>query len=215
MPLSAKEKKRRKIEGHVRAIVSIIAEDEESLVQQQLLDLENTPERVSRMLVNETLSYPDPPRLHITPIQRGHGDIIAVGPVPFSSTCAHHLMPVVGTASVAYLANERVIGLSKIPRIVKGFSRRLQLQERLTRQILWHLVKHLEPRAALVVLTAKHGCMTCRGVETPGTNTTTSALYPHMAWQVEDVVSHGGDSSVPPRILDELYRAIDRCSDDT
>ena len=99
-----------------------------------------------------------------------------VGEIPFQSLCAHHLLPFQGKAHVAYLPGERLVGLSKLARVVELYSRRLQLQERLTTQVADWLEEHLRPRGVGVVLEAEHLCMSLRGVKTAGSNTVTSAL---------------------------------------
>jgi len=197
MTLPIDEKKRRKVARHMTAIIETLAQGKESTEEQKRLDLKNTPERVAKMLVDELFSYPPAPKLHLTKMPRGSVDILAEGPIGFSSSCAHHLLPFTGHAWFAYLGDTKVIGLSKIARVVHYYSKRFQIQERLTNQCLKHLTHVLQPKAALMVMRAEHGCMTCRGVSQPDVRTVTSALY------VQEGV---GDS-----VRDELYRAIDRC----
>lgn len=102
-------------------------------------------------------------------------ELILLRDIPFQSTCEHHWLPFEGLAHVAYLPQDRVVGLSKLARLVECFARRLQIQERLTQQIAQALMTHLAPRGAAVVLRAGHGCMSCRGVRKPGTTMITSA----------------------------------------
>ena len=97
--------------------------------------------------------------------------------IPFHSLCEHHLLPFTGVAHVGYLPGERIVGLSKLARVVDLFARDLQVQERLTQQIADWLEKHLAPRGVGVVLEAEHLCMSLRGVQKPGTRTVTSALH--------------------------------------
>ena len=102
--------------------------------------------------------------------------MVLVRDIPLASVCEHHLIPFVGKAHVGYIPNERVVGLSKLARVVEGYARRPQLQERLTAQIADALHKELEARGAIVVLEADHLCMTMRGVQKPGSVTVTSAV---------------------------------------
>ena len=105
-----------------------------------------------------------------------YDDMVIVSDIEYYSLCEHHLLPFIGHAHVAYLPKSKVIGLSKIPRIVDMFSRRLQVQERLTRQIAEFLVEVLDPRGVAVVMTARHLCSTIRGVRKHDANMTTSAM---------------------------------------
>ena len=110
------------------------------------------------------------------PNDEGYDELVIVGEIPFQSLCAHHLLPFQGKAHVAYLPGERLVGLSKLARVVELYSRRLQLQERLTTQVADWLEEHLRPQGVGVVLEAEHLCMSLRGVQTAGSNTVTSAL---------------------------------------
>lgn len=105
-----------------------------------------------------------------------YDELVVVRDIPFSSLCEHHLLPFVGVAHVAYLPGERILGLSKLARVVEMFARRLQVQERLTRQVATWLDEQLDPKGVGVVLEAEHTCMTIRGVRAPGARTVTSAL---------------------------------------
>ena len=96
--------------------------------------------------------------------------------IPFASLCRHHLLPFTGVAHVGYLPGDRILGLSKLARVVELFARDLQTQERLTEQVAGWLEEHLEPLGAGVVVDAEHLCMTVRGVKAPGVRTVTSAL---------------------------------------
>ena len=106
----------------------------------------------------------------------GYDELVVVRDIPFHSLCEHHLLPFYGTASIAYLPGDRLIGLSKLPRMLEYCARDLQVQERLTAQVADRLQAVLHPRAVGVVLTAEHECMRLRGVKTAGAATTTSAL---------------------------------------
>jgi GTP cyclohydrolase I len=105
-----------------------------------------------------------------------YDEIVLLRDIPFYSVCEHHLMPFIGKAHVAYLPAGKVLGVSKLARIIDSFSRRLQLQERLTEQIADFLMKNLKPQGVTVVLEASHSCMTIRGIKKPGAVMVTSAL---------------------------------------
>jgi GTP cyclohydrolase I len=141
-------------------------------------NLADTPLRVARAY-GELFAGLDPaaePELRTFPNTEGYSQIVAVTEIPFHSMCAHHLLPFFGTAHVAYLPRDRVIGLSKLARVVEYYARRPQIQERLTEQVIDLLDRRLRPAGAMVVVQARHFCMEMRGVGKPGTTTTTSAL---------------------------------------
>ncbi len=116
------------------------------------------------------------PELRTFPNTEGYSEIVAVTDIPFYSVCAHHFLPFFGAAHVAYLPGERIVGLSKLARVVEFYARRPQVQERLTEQIIGLLEDRLAPAGAMVVLRARHMCMEMRGVGKPGLTTTTSAI---------------------------------------
>ena len=136
--------------------------------------LRETPGRVAKAYAE--LLTPTPFNATTFPNDEGYDELVIVGEIPFQSLCAHHLLPFQGKAHVAYLPGERLVGLSKLARVVEFYSRSLQLQERLTTQVADWLEEHLEPRGVGVVLEAEHLCMSLRGVQTAGSNTVTSAL---------------------------------------
>lgn len=141
--------------------------------------LDDTPNRVARMYVEElTRGYEQDPKalLSRTFAAEGYAGQVIVRDVPVYSLCEHHLMPFVGKAHVGYFPGKRVVGLSKIARVVDVFARRLQIQERLTEQIARALHDALDPRGVIVVVEAEHFCMTFRGVQAPGALTTTSTV---------------------------------------
>ena len=162
-----------RIEAAVREILAAIGEDPDRD------GLVNTPARVARMYgeIFAGLDVDPGSVLNVT-FEADHDEMVLVKDIPFQSTCEHHLIPFVGKAHVAYIPNAdgRLTGLSKLARLVEGFAKRPQVQERITSQIADTLVKVLEPRGALVVLEAEHLCMSMRGVNKPGATTVTSAV---------------------------------------
>lgn len=106
----------------------------------------------------------------------GYDDIVLLKDIPFHSHCEHHMAPIIGKAHVAYLPTDKVVGISKLARVVHSFARRLQVQERLTAEIADVIQKVLEPQGVAVVIEASHACMTARGVMTPGVSMTTSRM---------------------------------------
>jgi GTP cyclohydrolase I len=162
-----------RIERAVREILIAVGEDPDRD------GLRATPSRVARMYA-EILGglHEDPARhLNVT-FEAEHDEMVMVKDIPLYSVCEHHLLPWVGWAHVAYIPNDdgRVTGLSKLARVVDGFSRRPQVQERLTTQIADAVETALSPRGVLVVVEAEHLCMSMRGVRKPGTLTVTSAV---------------------------------------
>jgi GTP cyclohydrolase I len=159
-------------EAAVRQILAEIGEDPDRS------GLARTPERVHRMYAELTAGYRvDPERLLNGAIfDVDYSEMVVVKDIPFYSLCEHHLLPFFGTASVAYIPRGRVIGLSKIPRIVEMYARRLQVQERMTQQIADFLMERLGPQGVGVVVEATHLCAVMRGVRKPGTIMTTSAI---------------------------------------
>jgi GTP cyclohydrolase IA len=159
-----------RVEAAVRQILREIGEDPD---RQGLL---GTPDRVHRMYAELTAGYHvDPGRLINGAIfDVPYSEMVIVKEIPFYSLCEHHLLPFFGTAAVAYIPDGRVIGLSKIPRIVEMYARRLQVQERLTSQIADFLMQNLRPKGVGVVMEATHLCAVMRGVRKPGTVMTTS-----------------------------------------
>jgi GTP cyclohydrolase I len=135
----------------------------------------DTPRRMAAAFAE--LLTPQPFNLTTFPNEEGYDELVVVREIPFQSLCMHHMLPFYGVAHVAYLPAERILGLSKLARVVELFSRDLQLQERLTTQIAGWLQQQLEPKGVGVVLEAEHLCMSLRGVQTPGAKTVTSALH--------------------------------------
>ena len=163
-----------RIERAVREILAAIGEDPE---RDGLLD---TPSRVARMYEEVCSGLREDPSEHLLKMfEADHDEMVMVRDIPLHSLCEHHLVPFVGKAHVAYIPNMqgRITGLSKIARLVDGFARRPQVQERLTQQIATALDKMLEPRGVLVVIEAEHLCMSMRGIRKSGSSTVTSSVH--------------------------------------
>ena len=161
-----------RIENAVRQILVEVGEDPD---RPGLVD---TPSRMHRMYAELTAGYHvDPDRLINRAIfEVGYSEMVVVKDIEFHSLCEHHMLPFFGRAHVAYVPDGRVVGLSKIPRIVEMYARRLQVQERMTQQIAELLMERLEPKGVGVVLEATHLCAAMRGVRKPGTVMTTAAV---------------------------------------
>ncbi|MDZ4281868.1 MAG: GTP cyclohydrolase I FolE [Hydrogenophaga sp.] len=158
------------VEAAVRTLIRWAGEDPERE------GLRATPERVARAYQAFFAGYQEnPAELLATTFEEGGDfeDIVLVRDIRFESHCEHHLVPIVGVAHVAYLPAKRVVGLSKIARVVDAFARRMQIQERLTSQIAETIHQVLQPRGVAVVIEAQHMCMTTRGVYKPGSTTVT------------------------------------------
>ena len=160
-----------RIEAAVLEILVAIGEDPERD------GLRETPRRVARMYAELFTGLHDDPERHLkTSFDEDHHEMVVLRDIPFNSMCEHHLMPFEGKAHIAYIPGGQVLGLSKLARIVDVFSRRPQVQERLTSQIADLLAKRVRARGCAVVLEAVHTCMTCRGVKKSGSVMVTSAL---------------------------------------
>ncbi len=139
--------------------------------------LRKTPERVARMYAELLGGTYEDPNVHLQSVfTEKYDEIVLLRDIPFYSVCEHHLLPFIGKAHVAYLPTGKVLGVSKIARIVDSFAHRLQAQERLTGQIADFLMQNLRPLGVAVVLQASHSCMTIRGIRKPGSEMVTSAL---------------------------------------
>ena len=137
--------------------------------------LRETPRRVAAAYAE--LLTPEPFNLTTFPNDEGYDELVVVRDIPFQSLCMHHLLPFHGVAHVAYLPAERIIGLSKLARVVEHYARDLQVQERLTKQVAACIQAELAPKGVGVVLEAEHLCMSLRGVQKAGARTVTSALH--------------------------------------
>ena len=162
---------KQRIEAAVREILIAIGEDadREGLVE--------TPSRVARMYEEIFGGLEDDPTRHLKLFDESSEEMVVVRDIPLYSMCEHHLIPFLGKAHIAYIPSDgRVIGLSKLARIVDCFARRPQLQERLTSQVADFLYENLQPMGVAVVIEAEHLCMTMRGARASGAKTMTSAL---------------------------------------
>ena len=160
-----------KIVTAVRMILEAIGEDPDRE------GLRDTPKRVAKMYSDLFQGLYKDPRDHLTVLfDEQHDEMVLVKDVPFYSMCEHHLLPFHGKAHVAYLPRGKVVGLSKIIRVVEAFARRPQVQERLTSQIADLLMEELDAHGVAAVVEASHTCMTMRGVKKPGSNVVTSAM---------------------------------------
>ena len=161
-----------RIEAAVREILHEIGEDPDRE------GLQGTPGRIHRMYSELTAGYHVRPERLINGaiFEVDYSEMVVVRDIPMYSLCEHHLLPFFGTAAVAYIPDGKVLGLSKIPRVVETFARRLQVQERMTQQIADFLMEHLEPKGVGVVIEATHLCASMRGVRKPGTVMTTAAV---------------------------------------
>src|SRR2546430_7301749 len=160
-----------RIEKAVREILIAVGEnpDREGLLR--------TPNRVARAYSELMAGLQDDPRRHLrTVFRERYDEVVLLRDVPFNSLCEHHLLPFTGRAHVAYLPDGKVVGLSKLARLVEGYARRPQVQERLTGQIADAMMEELNPIGAACVIEATHTCMTIRGAKEHGSTMVTSAL---------------------------------------
>ena len=162
----------KKIEDAVKQILQNIGEDPE---REGLL---KTPQRVAKALEFLTEGYRQDPAeiLNSALFTTSNDEMVLVRDIEFYSMCEHHMLPIIGRAHVAYIPNGKVVGLSKIPRVVNLFARRLQIQEQMTEQIADAITQAIEPKGVAVVIHARHMCMEMRGVEKINSTTVTSAL---------------------------------------
>jgi GTP cyclohydrolase IA len=161
------------IEEAIRSLIRWAGDDPE---REGLTD---TPKRVARAWKEYCQGYTEDPGLHLARTfdeVGGYDSIVLLKDIPFQSHCEHHMAPIIGTASIAYLPNNRVVGISKLARVLHGFAQRLQVQERLTAQVAQSIWDNLKPQGVAVVIDAQHGCMTGRGVKTHGVGMVTSRM---------------------------------------
>ena len=139
----------------------------------------DTPKRVARAWREYCQGYGEDPGFHLSRTFEevgGYDEIVLLRDIPFQSHCEHHMAPIIGKAHIAYLPRDRVVGISKLARVLHGFARRLQVQERLTAEVADCIWNNLHPHGVAVVIEASHACMTARGVRTPGVGMTTSRM---------------------------------------
>lgn len=182
------------VQEAVRTLLRWAGDDPE---REGLID---TPARYGRAWKEYCSGYDEDPAVHL---QRtfeevaGYDEVVLLRDIPFHSHCEHHLAPIVGTASIAYLPTDRVVGISKLARVLHGYSRRLQIQERLTAEIAECIWTNLRPQGVAVVIKAQHGCMTGRGVRTHGVDMVTSKVLgvfrddPSSRKEVLSLMGHG------------------------
>ncbi|MES2444524.1 MAG: GTP cyclohydrolase I FolE [Pseudomonadota bacterium] len=139
----------------------------------------DTPARVARAWKEYCQGYAEDPAHHLARVFEevgGYDEIVLLKDIPFQSHCEHHMAPIIGTACIAYLPRDHVVGISKLARVLNAYARRLQVQERLTAEVADCIWNHLKPHGVAVVIRATHACMTARGVRTPGVGMTTSRM---------------------------------------
>ena len=161
------------VQDAVRTLIEWAGDDP---TREGLLD---TPARVARAWKEYCQGYEEDPAIHLRRVFEevgGYNEIVLLKDIPFQSHCEHHMAPIIGKAAIAYLPNDRVVGISKLARVLHGFARRLQVQERLTAEVADCIWEHLNPQGVAVVIDAQHSCMTARGVRTPGVGMVTSRM---------------------------------------
>jgi GTP cyclohydrolase I len=157
----------------VRTLIRWAGDDPD---REGLLD---TPNRVARAWREYAAGYADDPAMHLARTFEevgGYDEIVLLKDIPFQSHCEHHMAPIIGKASIAYLPKDHVVGISKLARVLHAFARRLQVQERLTAEVADCIWEQLQPVGVAVVIEATHACMTARGVRTPGVGMVTSRM---------------------------------------
>ena len=161
------------VQDAIRTLISWAGDDPE---REGLLD---TPKRVARAWKEYCSGYGDDPAQHLSRQFKevgGYNELVLLKDIPFQSHCEHHMAPIIGKAAIAYMPRDSVVGISKLARVLNGFARRLQIQERLTAEVAKCIWDNLEPHGVAVVIEASHACMTARGVRTPGVSMVTSRL---------------------------------------
>ena len=161
-----------RLAGHVRSLLEELELDLEDP------NLHDTHERVAKMYLEMFHGLQEGARPKVTtfPNDEHYQTMVMERDIPFYSMCSHHLVPFYGHAHIAYVPRDRIVGLSKLPRILEFYAKRPQLQERLTEQVVCFLEEELDPQGAMVVIQARHLCVEMRGVKKPGAQTVTSAI---------------------------------------
>ena len=158
-------------EAAIRGLFNLMGEDAERD------GLQDTPFRFVKALAEHTEGYREDPKLHLEKtFDVDHNDLVLVKDIPFNSLCEHHLAPFVGKVHIAYIPQDKITGLSKFGRVVEGYAKRLQVQERLTQQIADAIQEVLNPQAVAVIVEAEHTCMSGRGIKKHGATTVTSTM---------------------------------------
>ncbi len=158
------------------AIATLIRWAGDDPTREGLID---TPRRVAKAWKEYCAGYGDDPAKHLERVFEevgGYDEIVLLKDIPFQSHCEHHMAPIIGKAHIAYLPRNHVVGISKLARVLHGFARRLQVQERLTAEVADCIWDNLKPQGVAVVIEASHACMTARGVRTPGVSMVTSRM---------------------------------------
>tara|TARA_R110000850_G_scaffold16239_1_gene50904 strand:+ start:57 stop:677 length:621 start_codon:yes stop_codon:yes gene_type:complete len=161
------------VQDAVRTLLRWAGDDPE---REGLID---TPKRVARAWKEYCEGYGENPAMHLARTFEevgGYDELVLLKDIPFHSHCEHHMAPIIGKASIAYMPTDKVVGISKLARVLHGFARRLQVQERLTAEVAECIWDNLKPHGVAVVIEASHSCMTARGVRTPGVGMITSRL---------------------------------------
>ncbi|GGD69395.1 GTP cyclohydrolase I FolE [Croceicoccus mobilis] len=161
------------VQEAIRTLIRWSGDDPE---REGLLD---TPKRVARAWKEYCMGYEEDPSVHLSRVFEevgGYDEVVLLKDIPFQSHCEHHMAPIIGKAAIAYLPRDHVVGISKLARVLHGFARRLQIQERLTAEVAQCIWDHLQPHGVAVVIEASHACMTARGVRTPGVGMVTSRM---------------------------------------
>jgi GTP cyclohydrolase I len=160
-----------RIRQAVREILAAVGEDPDRE------GLQETPDRVARMYAELFSGLHTDPAVHLEKtFTQKHDEMVLVKDIEFASCCEHHLLPFIGKAHIAYLPHGRIVGLSKLARVVDAIARRPQVQERMTEEIADLIMARLKPRGVAVIVEADHTCMTIRGVRKPGAKTITSSM---------------------------------------
>ena len=160
-----------RIRKAVREILAAVGEDPDRE------GLAETPDRVARMYAEMFSGLHTDPAVHLEKtFTQKHDEMVLVKDIEFASSCEHHLLPFIGKAHIAYLPHGKIVGLSKLARVVDAVAHRPQVQERMTEQIADLIMTHLKPRGVAVIIEADHTCMTIRGVRKPGAMTITSSM---------------------------------------
>ncbi len=161
------------VQDAIRTLLRWSGDDPE---REGLLD---TPKRVARAWKEYCQGYDEDPAKHLSRVFEdvgGYEELVLLKDIPFHSHCEHHMAPIIGKAAIAYMPTTRVVGISKLARVLHGYARRLQVQERLTAEVADAIWEGLKPRGVAVVIEAQHSCMTARGVRTPGVGMVTSRM---------------------------------------